>query len=49
MRILLGFIGIIIILWLIWFFSGGPVRFEQYPQGKFIEPLNIDQPARTYD
>lgn len=49
MRELLGFIGIIILLWFIWFFLGGPRKFEENPQGKFIKPLEMDMPAETYD
>jgi len=49
MRLILGFIGVFILLWLLWFFTGGVRKFEEDPQGKFIKPLNVDQPAETYD
>jgi len=49
MKLILGFIGVVAALWLLWFFSGGPRKFEEDPQGKFIKPLQIDREAETYN
>jgi hypothetical protein len=49
MKLILGFIGIVAVLWILWFFAGGPRKFEENPQGKFIKPLQIDAPAETYN
>lgn len=49
MKMLLGFFGIIAIMWIAWYFSGGVYRFEQENPGKFIKPLQPDQEAETYN
>ena len=41
--------GIIAIMWIAWYFSGGVYRFEQENPGKFIKPLELDKEAETYN
>ncbi len=39
MRIILGFIGIVILLWFFWLWTGGPQRYEsEGGGGPFIKP-----------
>lgn len=49
MKHLFWFIGFIIVLWFLWFFTGGPQRYEERQSGKFIKPLQLDQPPETYN
>lgn len=49
MKMLLGFFGIIAIMWFLWYISGGVYRFEQENPGKFIKPLELDKEAETYN
>lgn len=45
---LLGFIGIVIIIWFLWLFTGGPARFEREHPGPFIKaPAPLDT-GETY-
>lgn len=48
MRLILGFIGIVIVLWMLWFFSDGPRKFEENPQNKFIKPIEVDYNLNPY-
>lgn len=38
MDLLKWFIGIMILLWLVWFFTGGPARYEREHSGPYIKP-----------
>ena len=42
MKELLGFIGVLALLWLIWFTSGGPKKYES-TAGPFIKPMVVGQ------
>ncbi len=46
--IISSFIGIIVVLWLAWFFTGGPAKYEREQAGPYIEPLTPGNPAKTY-
>ncbi|MEK7588662.1 MAG: hypothetical protein AAB438_02475 [Patescibacteria group bacterium] len=43
MHILIGFIGIVIAIWFLWFFTGGPQDFERQNPGPFLKaPAPLD-------
>ncbi len=47
MKEILGLILIIIVLWFLWFFTGGPQR-AQMEQGKYMRPLPPVDTGDTY-
>ncbi len=44
---ILGLIGIVILLWFIWVFSGGPERYDQ-ESGPYIKPPAPVGTGETY-
>jgi len=45
---LLGIIGVIILIWFIWLFTGGPARYEKENPGPYIKaPAPLDT-GETY-
>lgn len=47
MRILGAFIGIIILLWLVWYFMGGPTKYQE-GQGPYLKPPAPLDTGETY-
>ncbi len=50
MQEFLWFLGLIAALWLAWFFTGGPAKYEaKHRNDPFIEPsTNVGEPGDTY-
>lgn len=46
--IISAFIGFVIVLWLAWFFTGGPAKYEREQAGPYIKPPAIDGTTPPY-
>ena len=47
MRIILGFIGVVMALWFLWYLTGGPERYDG--GGKFLKPPTPLDTGESYD